>query len=140
MLGGAPGIGGVSRLTRLIGRTATAEMVLTGLPVSARRMHQLGGVNEVVPNGQSLPRALEFAAHMAAAPPHALAGVKQMLAKSDELLLGAGLANDASVGGRLFARDDSCQIMRDVQDRFDAGETFDDVYWRGADQLRKDRA
>ena len=48
------GIGGTSRLARVIGRTATAEMVLDGTPMTAQRIYELGGVNRVVPESQSL--------------------------------------------------------------------------------------
>jgi len=40
-IGVGTGIGGTSRLRHLIGRTATAEMVLLGFPVTARRVHEL---------------------------------------------------------------------------------------------------
>jgi enoyl-CoA hydratase/carnithine racemase len=137
-LGGGPGIGGLARLARLIGRTVAAEMVLTGLPVSARRMYELGGVNHVVPDGQSVARALDMARHMVSLPAHALAGVKRMLVAGDDLGLHAALESDSAIAQSLFAQEESCRIMRDTQDRFDAGEGFDQVYWAAARPLLAD--
>ncbi len=54
VLGVGTGIGGTSRLVRLIGRTVTAEMVLDGCPMSAQRIYDLGGINHVVGAGEVL--------------------------------------------------------------------------------------
>ncbi|MGH7480564.1 MAG: enoyl-CoA hydratase-related protein, partial [Longimicrobiales bacterium] len=48
-LGIIPGFGGTTRLPRLIGVRAAAELIASGKPVSARRAHGIGLVDERVP-------------------------------------------------------------------------------------------
>ena len=47
-LGIIPATGGCQRLPRLIGARAALDMILSGKPLSARRAHQLGVVDELV--------------------------------------------------------------------------------------------
>ena len=57
-IGIPPGVGGVSRLNGLIGRSVTSEMVLGGGWMDAERLYQLGAVNRLVEQGQGLQQAL----------------------------------------------------------------------------------
>jgi enoyl-CoA hydratase/carnithine racemase len=131
IIGAGTGIGGTSRLMRLIGRTVTAEMVLTGLPQTARRLYELGGLNQVVGRGEALPRALEVARHIASLPPQAVAGMKQMLGEDEDLHQTEGIENDQRISNTLFAHPDSMASMERIQRRFDAGESMDAIYWTG---------
>lgn len=127
-IGVATGVGGTCRVARLIGRTATAELVLDGTPFSARRVYELGGVNRVVPDGEALRVALEWAGRLAERPPAALATLKQMLIESMERPLDDALANEQRLFQQLVVQGEAKRRMRAVQDRFDAGETLRDVY------------
>jgi enoyl-CoA hydratase/carnithine racemase len=127
-IGVATGVGGTCRVARLIGRTATAELVLDGTPFSARRVHELGGLNRVVPRGRAREVALEWAGRLADRPPEALATLKQMLVESDERHLSEALANEQRLFQALVSRPEAQRRMRAVQDRFDAGETPRQVY------------
>lgn len=49
MLGLIPGGGGTQRLPRLVGLAEALDLILTGKQVKARKAHQLGLVDEVVP-------------------------------------------------------------------------------------------
>ena len=131
IIGVGTGIGGTSRLRRLIGRTATAEIVLTGLPVTAERMLALGGLNKVVPRGQALAVALEIARHMVALPAHALAGMKRMLREGEDMSLEQALANDQKISQTLFRHPQSLVRMEEIQKRYDQGEQLDGVLWPG---------
>ncbi|HMM65898.1 MAG TPA: enoyl-CoA hydratase-related protein [Dokdonella sp.] len=74
-LGLLPGFGGTQRLLRLAGRAATLEMCLLGQPVDAARALQLGLLNKVV-GGEGLDAEVAaIADQLAAAAPHALAGI-----------------------------------------------------------------
>ena len=129
IIGVGTGIGGTSRLMRLIGRTATAEIVLTGRPVTARRLYELGGLNRLVGRGQAVPEAVGLARHIAALPPAAVAGMRKMLVEDEDLTLTAALDNDQAISQTLFANPDSMAGMARIQARFDAGEGMDEVYW-----------
>lgn len=122
------GIGGTSRLRTLIGRTATAEMVLDGSPFTARRIYELGGVNRVVPEGQSLPVALQWAARLAERPADSLATLKQVMADSDRMPLDEALANEQKLFQSVAGTAAAIADMRAIQARFDAGETIRDLY------------
>ncbi len=129
IIGCGTGIGGTSRLMRLIGRTATAEMVLTGRPITAERLYELGGLNRLVPKGSAIKTALEMAAQMAALPPVALAGMKQMLTADEDLHLTAALENDQAISQKLFADPITVSNMEAFQKRIDAGEALSAIYW-----------
>ena len=127
-IGVTTGIGGTSRLRHIIGRTATAEMVLDGTPLTARRVYELGGVNRVVPAGQSLAVALEWAARLASRPPKSLAALKQVLAESDRLPLDEALRNEQRAFQEVASAPEAVALMRSIQARFDAGESIRDLY------------
>lgn len=129
MIGVGTGIGGTSRLMRLIGRTMTAEMVLTGQPLSARRVYELGGINRIVPRGKAIEEALKMARRIAALPPQAVAGMKQMLGEAEDLNQTQGIENDQRISQTLFANADSVANMVRLQKRLDEGESMDEVYW-----------
>ena len=122
------GIGGTSRLARLIGRTAAAEMVMLGRPMTARRIYELGGVNEVVPEGKSVEVALQWARTLAARPAKALAALKQILIDNDDLNLTDALANEQRLFQSVATTPESIATMRQIQARFDRGEKIRDVY------------
>jgi len=129
IMGLGTGIGGAARLRRLIGRTATAEMILTGLPMSAERLHALGGVNLVVAKGKALETAVAWGARLAALPPAAVAGLKRMLVEGEDLSLPEALANDQRIAQTLFASPDGLSLMRTIQARYDEGQSLAEVLW-----------
>lgn len=127
-IGLATGIGGTSRLARLIGRTATAELVLDGRPATAERVHQLGGLNRLVAEGDAHGEAVAWATHIAAQPSRSLRTLKQMLLDNDELPLTEALVNEQRLFGTTLVSDAGIEGMRRIQARFDAGESMRDVY------------
>lgn len=54
--------GGVSKLPLAVPPAIAAEILATGLPMPARRLHQLGLINRLVPREQVLDEALALAA------------------------------------------------------------------------------
>lgn len=131
-IGVGTGLGGTSRLRHLIGRTATAEVVLLGQQVTARRMYELGGLNRVVSAGASLPLALEWAISIASSSPSAVAGMKQMLTDGDDMLrVAEAVMNDQVVFQSFSGTPEALERMAVTQARFDAGESTRDVYGSG---------
>lgn len=60
LLGIHPGFGGTVRLVRLIGAQAALDLMLTGRSVRARRAHELGLVDRLVPAGELTSAAREL--------------------------------------------------------------------------------
>jgi enoyl-CoA hydratase len=64
-----------------IGLARARRYLLTGDPFSAAEAQEMGLIAEVVDEGQSLPRAMEFAAKIASHPPAAVQGTKRALSR-----------------------------------------------------------
>jgi enoyl-CoA hydratase/carnithine racemase len=128
MIGLATGLGGTSRLMRLIGRTVTAEMVLDGAALTARRIYELGGVNRVVADGLALDTSVLWARRLADRSPTALATLKRILVESDELPLTEALVNEQKRFQESARNPNTFDRMAELQARFDVGETPRDVY------------
>jgi 2-(1,2-epoxy-1,2-dihydrophenyl)acetyl-CoA isomerase len=77
-----PGMGGATWLTRLIGGTRAAQLVLTGQTIDAATAEQWNLVNDVVEPDQLLTRSLQVAAHLSSLPPIALARSKAALRRA----------------------------------------------------------
>jgi len=128
-IGVGTGIGGTSRLRHLIGRSATAEMVLLGAPMTAQRLYELGAVNRVVPQGTALGVAVEWAERIASHSPAAVEGMKRMLSEGDDLLrISESVANDQRIFQAFSGSVQALESMKRIQERFDAGATPRDVY------------
>ncbi|MGI9603674.1 MAG: enoyl-CoA hydratase/isomerase family protein [Acidimicrobiales bacterium] len=120
------GLGGTSRLMRLIGITAVSAMVLDGRPVTAARMHELGAINRLVPAGTARDVAVMWATEIAGRSPDALRATKQILRESQDLSLHDALRNEQAIFQTVMPG--ALDRMREVQARFDAGESLREVY------------
>ena len=78
-LGIMPGWDGTTRLLRTVGRSAAARLLFSGKRVSAAEARELRLVDEVVPDGTALARALELASTFAEVAPLSLGAIKQAL-------------------------------------------------------------
>ncbi len=127
-IGLTTGIGGTSRLARLIGRTVAAEMVLDGAPMTAARIFELGGLNRLVGAGEAVDAALTWAIRLAERPALSLAALKQTLNDNDDRSLTDALVNEQRRFGATLVHAAGIAGMRRTQGRFDAGETVRTVY------------
>jgi enoyl-CoA hydratase/carnithine racemase len=130
IMGLATGIGGASRLRRIIGRTATAEMILTGQPMTPERLFDLGGVNLVVPKGEALATAITWGRRIADMPAASVAGLKRMLVEGEDMTLPAALENDQAIAQTLFRSPQGLARMESIQRRYNAGEPMPKVLWQ----------
>ncbi len=80
-----PMAGSTVRLRRQIGYAIAAEMLLCGEDLPARRAHELGLVNHVVPDGQALAKAREIAARIAANGPLAVKAILATLRETENM-------------------------------------------------------
>ena len=106
-------------MARLAGRATTTEMVLTGAPVAAQRLFDLGAINRIVARGQALKVALEMAAELAGKSPSALAGLKRILAVNDTAPLDEALRHEQEVFQSVVVTERAQQGMEFAQSQYD---------------------
>ena len=123
-LGIIPGGGGTQRLTRIVGKQRTMELVLTGRRVSAEEALGMGFVNRVVPDGRWLDEALSLAATVAAHPPLAVRLAKRAILAADEAPLAAGISLERRLYEQTMATEDRVEGMTAFLERRDPE-------WRG---------
>jgi enoyl-CoA hydratase len=111
-IGIIPGAGGTQRLARTFGKYRTMEMVLTGVPFTAKEMAEQGLVNRVVPIGEHLNEALKLAKLVASKPPLAVRLAKDAVLAAFETPLEQGLAHERQNFFLLFASEDMREGMR----------------------------
>ena len=90
--------GGTQRMTRRIGIGNALYLMETGERIDARRALQMGLVQEVVPDGSALDRALELAGRMAEYPQQSLLADRDAALATFGLPLDEALAYEAKVG------------------------------------------
>lgn len=90
-LGLIPGWGGTQRLPRMLPWCKAAELLLTGRLIDAEEAYRIGLVNLVVPAGQVLPVAKEWAETICRAAPLAVRAAKEAMIKGYEMSLDDGL-------------------------------------------------
>ena len=110
-LGVMPGAGGTQRLTRAIGKARAMELVLTGRSIGAREAEAHGLVTSVVPAEETVPKALELAARIAAMAPVAVLAAKAAVNRAEELPLEAGLEFERRSFYLLFDTEDQKEGM-----------------------------
>jgi len=111
-IGVIPGAGGTQRLARVLGKYRTMEMVLTGSPVSAQELADLGMVNHVVAQADLLPEARKLAQKIAAQPAIAAQLAKESVLAAFETSLEEGLEHERKNFFLLFATEDMREGMR----------------------------
>jgi enoyl-CoA hydratase/carnithine racemase len=81
-LGIIPGYGGTLRLPKLIGETKAIEYMLMGRQIEAERAIELGLVNRICKDGETLNEALELAGELAGRPPLAVKAILKILSNA----------------------------------------------------------
>ncbi len=90
--------GGTQRLPRIVGMGRALELILTGRPVEAEEAQRIGLVNEVVPPGEHLNRALELAERIASFPQETMLADRQAAIEGFGLPLSEGIALEHKLG------------------------------------------
>lgn len=110
-LGIIPGGGGTQWLPRVVGKSVAMKMVLSGLFLSADEALASGLAAEVVPDAQTIPRALELAERIAGKSPLALRVAKDSVLRAWEMPLADGLAYEWRSLALLLASEDKAEGM-----------------------------
>ncbi len=112
-----PGMGGASRLTRLIGPARTKLLTFTGVPVSAEEGFQLGFVTKVVPAATAREEVAALAATIASRAPLGVQWVKRVIDAGADASLATALELEGESAGHTFGTADRTEGMRAFLER-----------------------
>lgn len=93
------------RLPRQVPWAIAMQLLLTGRPIDARRAYEVGLVNEVVPDGAAVERALAIAQQLCANGPLAVRTAKRIAVAA--LDLAGPFHMEAALADRVFRSDDA---------------------------------
>ncbi len=105
-LGLFPGIGGTQRLPRLVGESRAKELMYLGEPITAQTAKEIGLVNQIVPQGESLQAATKMARTIAQRSLPALRFIKEAVNKGMQLSLEEGIKLEAELFTKVFQTED----------------------------------
>jgi enoyl-CoA hydratase len=94
--------GGTQRLPAIVGVGNALYLIETGVRINARRALVMGFVQEIVPQGQALTRAMELAERIAAYPQASLVADRTSALEGLGLPLREGLYREADRGFALL--------------------------------------
>lgn len=112
-----PGMGGASRLTRLIGRAKTKWLVYRGLSVGAEEAYRLGFVAQVYPAGTAREETQKLAETIASRAPLGVRWIKRVIDDGMDAPLSAALYLEGQSAGHTFATRDRTEGMRAFLER-----------------------
>ena len=110
-LGVMPGAGGTQRLARVIGKSKTMELCLTGRMMDAEEAERCGLVSRVVPADDLLDAARELARTIASMPLAAAMLTKEAVKIAYEPPLSQGIQFERRMFQSLFSTDDQKEGM-----------------------------
>ncbi|NOY70211.1 MAG: enoyl-CoA hydratase [Deltaproteobacteria bacterium] len=103
--------GGTQRLPRIIGMGRAMELIITGRVIDAKEALRIGLVNEVVPKGDSLKRAMALAGHIASLPQPAIRTDKEAAVRGFGLPLDEGLKIEAECFNRSIFQPETAEAL-----------------------------
>lgn len=106
-----PDLGGTQRLPRLIGLGRAKDMAFTARRVEAPEALAWGLANRVVPSGEHLKAATEWAQELAAGPPLAFAAIKRLANQAFDVPVVTGLEREAAAQRRVLASADFIEAV-----------------------------
>ncbi len=109
--------GGTQRLPRIVGLGRAMELIITGRVIDAREAERIGLVNEVVPRGKSLERAMELARFICALPQPAIHTDKEAAIRGSGRPLPEGLRIEAECFNRLLSTPEIREGLRRFLER-----------------------
>ena len=111
-LGIMPGAGGTQNLARAVGERRAKELILSGLPFSAKEAEAWGLVNRVLRPDELLPATLAIAERIAANGPLSVRQAKQAIHRGLQMSLADGLAFEIEAYHRLVPTEDRREGVR----------------------------
>jgi enoyl-CoA hydratase len=105
-------VGGLQRLPKVVGQGHAREIAFRGHRFDAHRAHAINLVNDMYPDKQILDRkALEMAQEIAANPPLAVQGAKDVFLVSEEVPLDQALDYNAARSSMIMPSEDMVEAM-----------------------------
>jgi enoyl-CoA hydratase len=104
--------GGTQQLPKLLGLGNALYLIESGARVDARRAQELGFVQEVVPQRQALPRALELAARIAEYPQASLRSDRRAARASFGMALDEGLLLERQLGAATLGEPEMAEALQ----------------------------
>lgn len=111
------GDGGTQRLPRMVGFRRAMDLIITGRVIDATEAERIGLVNEVVPSGTCLDRALELAQMIAELPQPAIRADKEAAVRGCGRPLDEGLRIEAVCFNRLLDTPEIYEGLRRFNER-----------------------
>jgi len=105
-LGIIPGYGGTQRLSRLVGKGAAMELLLTGARIGADEALRIGLVNRVVPAAELMNETRSLASELAARAPVAMRYIIDAVNKGLEMPFAEAAAYEATLFGLVASTED----------------------------------
>jgi enoyl-CoA hydratase/carnithine racemase len=109
--------GGTQRLPRIVGWRRAMELIITGRVIDAAEALEIGLVNEIVPSGTCLERALELAETIAALPQPAIRTDLEAAERGWGRPLEEGLRIEAECFNRLLGEPEILEGLRRFNER-----------------------
>ena len=110
-LGVMPGLGGSQRLTRLVGRSKSMDMNLTGRFMDAKEAERSGLVSRVVPQKSLMEETMAAAHKIAEKSILSTMAIKESVNRAEETTLAEGLRFERRLFHALFATEDQSEGM-----------------------------
>jgi enoyl-CoA hydratase len=120
------GDGMTVRLPLVVGFARAMELIITGRRIDVREAERIGLVNEVVPKGKALERALKLAGEIAALPQGAIRSDKESVLRGIGRTLEERLRIEAEMTLSMFMRRDPHTIGAAA---FKAGRRENEIEW-----------
>jgi enoyl-CoA hydratase len=111
-LGMMPGWGGTQRLPRLIGMGRAKELIMGGATIDAKRAHEIGLVNKVLPADQLMAEANKLAKKLASLSGFALKMIKYSINYGYDLALDNAIRLEVESCAQCFSTDDQKEGMK----------------------------
>jgi enoyl-CoA hydratase len=109
--------GGTQRLPRIVGMRRAMELIVTGRVIDTAEALRIGLVNEVVPSGTCVERALALAHEIAALPQPAIRTDKEAAVRGFGLPLDEGLRIEAECFGKSIFSEETADGLRRFLER-----------------------